>query len=281
MAVTQAEALGLDAQAAEAGTAIAGPSRRRFLSRDRLIGATAVVVVLGLWQLVVTTGMVGNFLLASPSQVAVALYDLFAKDNFLTQVGVSAYQFALGYAFSVTVGVTLGLLMGWFRPVSAALQPLVSAMYSTPHVALIPLFVVWFGVGNNSKIAIVFIAAVFPVLLNTIAGVQTADKDLLQMAHAFGASRRQLFKTILLPAAVPFIMTGLRLAMGVAIVLMVVGEMLAGTDGIGYVIQNAGQTFQIAQIFAGVVVVAVASTIMMGGLRRLEKRFDAWRPAAN
>ena len=268
----------IDFEAPDRG-ATSPPSKKRLFSRDRLTGLAAVIVVLGLWQMVVTTHLVGSFLLASPTSVAVALYDLFAKDGFLTQVGVSAYQFAAGYAISVIVGVTVGLVMGWFRPVAAALQPIVSALYSTPNVALIPLFVVWFGVGDNSKIVIVFVAAVFPVLFNTMAGVRTADKDLLQMAHAFGASRRQLFKTILLPSAVPFIMTGLRLALGIAIILMVVGEMLAGTDGIGYVIQNAGQTFQIAQIFAGVVVVAVASTIMMGGLRRLERRFDAWRPA--
>jgi NitT/TauT family transport system permease protein len=252
---------------------------KRFFNQNRMLGAATVVVVLGLWQLAVNTHLVGSYLLASPSSSAVALYDLFAKQDFINDIRVTAYQFIVGYIMAVIVGVLIGLLMGWFGKVRAALQPLVSALYSTPHVALIPLFVVWFGVGDQSKIAMVFTSAIFPVLINTLAGVQTTDRELLQMAHAFGASQAQLFRTVLLPAAVPFIMTGLRLAVGVGVILVVVGEMLAGTDGIGYVIQNAGQTFQIAQIFAGVVVVAVGSTIMMGLLRRLERRFDAWRPA--
>lgn len=252
--------------------------RRKSLSRHRLLGAGAVASTLGLWQAVVDVHLVGSYLLAPPSAVAIALYELFTKGSFLSDIRVSAYQFLFGYAMAVLGGVALGLTMGWFAGIRAALQPLVSALYSTPHVALIPLFVVWFGVGNTSKIAIIFVGAIFPVLLNTVAGVGTADKELLEMAGAFGASQHQLFRTVLLPAAVPFIMTGLRLALGVAIVLMVVGEMLAGTAGIGYMIQNAGETFQIANIFAGVVVVAVASTIMMALLRRLERRFDAWRP---
>jgi ABC-type nitrate/sulfonate/bicarbonate transport system permease component len=259
----------------------AGPSRRKkkLVTANRLIGAAAVVAVMGLWQLVVDTHLVGSFLLASPSSVFAALYNLFTQQDFLSQIRVTAYQFILGYLMAVVVGVSVGLLMGWFDRVQAALQPIVSALYSTPHVALIPLFVVWFGVGDQSKIVMVFVSATFPILINTLAGVETADRELLQMAHAFGASRTQLFRTVLLPAAVPFIMTGLRLAVGVGVVLVIVGEMLAGTDGVGYVIQNAGQTFQIADIFAGVLVVAVGSTILMALLRRLEHRFDAWRPA--
>lgn len=253
--------------------------RRKVLTRSRLIGTCSVIVTVGLWQALVDTHLVASFLLAPPDSVVIAIYHLLVKGNLLKDLEVSAYQFVIGYAMSVVFGVVLGLLMGWFSAVRAALQPIVSALYSTPNVALIPLFVVWFGVGNRSKIAIIFIGALFPVLFNTLAGVGTADKELLEMAGAFGASQRQVFRSILLPAAVPFIMTGLRLALGIAIILMVVGEMLAGTSGIGYMIENAGEQFAVPQIFAGVVIVAVASTIMMALLRRLERRFDAWRPA--
>lgn len=256
-----------------------GKRKRGIIMRDRLIGMCSIVIVLVMWQLIVDLHLVQRFLLSSPTGIAVALYDLFVKQNFLHQVLISAYQFAIGYAGAVIIGVVVGLMMGWFRSVRAALQPIVSAIYSTPTVALIPLFVVWFGVGNDSKIFMVMLAALFPVLLNTVAGTMAAPKELLEMSASFGATRLDTFRTILLPSAVPFIMTGLRLAVGVGVILTIVGEMLAGTDGIGYVIQNAGQTFDTREIFAGVIVVAVAATILIALLRRIERHFDAWRPS--
>jgi NitT/TauT family transport system permease protein len=252
--------------------------KRRGASRDRLIGAAGVIVVLGVWQLVVDVGLVGSYLLVAPTTVATSLWNLFTKQNMLMDVRVSAYQFAIGYLAAVIVGVVVGMLVGWYRNVASATQPLISALYSTPRIALIPLFVVWFGVGNDSKIVIVFIEAVFQILLSVVAGVRATDEQLLAVARSFGASEWQIFTTVVLPGAVPFLISGLRLAVGTGIVGMVVGEMLAGTAGIGYVIQNAGATFQIGDIFAGVAIIAVSAAIMMALLRRLERRFDAWRP---
>jgi NitT/TauT family transport system permease protein len=154
----------------------------------------------------------------------------------------------------------------------------VTALYSTPRVALVPLVLIWFGLGMQSKVFIVFINAVFPVLINTIGGVRAIDHDLLKAARAYCASDWQIFTTVVIPGAVPFILTGVRQAVALGLIGVVVGEMFGGSEGIGYMVNYGGQTFQTDTVFLGVTIIALSGIILTWLAERLEKHFSRWRP---
>jgi NitT/TauT family transport system permease protein len=193
-------------------------------------------------------------------------------------IRVSGTEFLIGYSLAILVGVLFGIAMGWYRDIAAALQPFVSALYSTPRIALLPLFIIWLGIGIWSKVAVVFLVAMFQILINTEAGVRAADESLIRTARSFGANDWQIFSTIVVPGALPFLIAGLRLGLGQALVGIVVGELYAATAGIGYEIAVAGETFQTDRVFVGIAILALAAIFLMWCLRRLELRFERWRP---
>ena len=173
----------------------------------------------------------------------------------------------------------LGVVIGWYRRLAMVFEPFVNALYATPRVALVPLILIWFGIGMWSKVFIVFINAFFPVLINTIGGIRATDADLLRAARAFCASDWQIFKTVAIPGAVPFILTGVRQSVALGLIGVVVGEMFGGSQGIGYMVNYGGQTFQTDTVFLGVVIIALAGIVLTWLAERLEKRFSRWRPA--
>src|ERR671932_2686376 len=141
-------------------------------------------------------------------------WSVIAKGSIYKDIWVSFQEFALGYALAVVVGIPLGMLTGWYRRLNYAVEPFVSALYATPRVALLPLFIIWFGIGINSKLAVVFAGALFPVLISTFSGMRALDPNMLKCARSFGANDWQIFKTIAIPGSIPFMITGLRLAVG-------------------------------------------------------------------
>jgi len=147
-----------------------------------------------------------------------------------------------------------------------------------PKIALLPLLIIWVGIGIWSKILIVFLGAVIPICINALAGVRTTDARLLKVARSFGSSEGQIFRTIILPSSVPFLLTGLRLGVGRAMIGVFVGELYAATAGVGFMITVAGATFQTDKVFVGVMIIAIAGVLMIEALTRLERRFDTWRP---
>jgi NitT/TauT family transport system permease protein len=157
-------------------------------------------------------------------------------------------------------------------------DPFVNALYSTPRVALLPLVIIWLGIGILSKVGIIFLGAVFPIMINARDGVKTTPHNLLTAAKSFGASEWQVFKSVVLPSTVPFIISGLRLGVGRALVGVMVGELYAATAGIGFMITVAGATFQTDKVFVGVLIFAITGMISMELLGKLEKRFSSWRP---
>ena len=161
---------------------------------------------------------------------------------------------------------------------SYAFDPFINAMNATPRVALLPLVIIWLGIGIFSKIGIIFLGAVFSILINTRDGVKTTPVNLLNAARSFGASEGMVFKTVVVPSMMPFILTGLRLAVGRALVGVLVGELYAATAGIGFMITVAGATFQTDKVFVGVLIFAISGMIGMELLTKLEQRFDKWRP---
>ncbi len=257
------------------------PRRRKRLSptvRARIIGTVAVILFVITWEGIVRLGTINPLFTSSPTRIVSTFFQMTHEGVLAKDIRVSSTEFVIGYSMAIVVGILVGVAMGWYQDVSAALQPFVSALYSTPRIALVPLFIIWLGIGIWSKVAVVFLVAVFQILISTEAGVRAADESLIRTARSFGAHDGQIFTTIVLPGAVPFLIAGLRLGLGQALVGIVVGELYAATAGIGYEIAVAGETFQTDRVFVGIVILASAAIVMMWALRQLEVRFESWKP---
>jgi ABC-type nitrate/sulfonate/bicarbonate transport system permease component len=257
------------------------PPRRPFWRRNEnaLLGTLAVAVFLAIWESAVQFGWVNPLFTSAPSRIVRAAVQMFADGSILYDLQVSGFEFAVGYGLAVLIGVPLGILMGWYRRLNAVLDPFVSALYATPRIALLPLMMIWLGIGLASKIAIVFLGAVFPILVNTITGVRTLDANFIRVARSFGSSDRQLFLTVALPSSVPLLLSGLRLGLGHALIGIVVAEMYGATHGLGFLISVAGARFQTDKVMVGIIIIALAGILMTGLLRVIERRFEGWRPS--
>jgi ABC-type nitrate/sulfonate/bicarbonate transport system permease component len=245
---------------------------------DLALGGTAVILFLALWEWAGTSGAINPLFTSSPSRVVNAFFRLSADGELGHDVIVSTQEFVYGFGLAIIVGIPFGILMGWYRTFNAVLEPFVNFFYATPRVALLPLMIIWLGIGINSKICIVYLGAIFAILINTITGMHALDEGLIKAARSFGASDMQIFKTIALPGSVPFILGGIRLGLGHALVGVVVGELYAATAGVGYLIAVAGNTFQTDKVFVGVVIIAAAGMFITAVFKRIEDHFESWRP---
>jgi ABC-type nitrate/sulfonate/bicarbonate transport system permease component len=243
-----------------------------------LWGGAAVLVFLVAWQLVAAAQLVPALFLPAPTDIAVALVQMFQEPTIWIDLETSGQEFLLGYALAAVIGLPLGLLAGRYRRLAWSLDPFISFFYSMPRIALVPLLIIWFGIGIYSKVAVVFLGAFFPIAINTMAGIRSLDPALLRAARSFCASELQVFRTIALPGSVPFTLTGLRLAVGHALVGVVVGELVAAQHGIAQRMSVAGTTFQVPTMFAALVIISASGVLLTVVLQRLETRFDAWRP---
>lgn len=255
------------------------PARHRQggFGRISVVGWRLIVLALFLivWHLVSIP--VGRLLLPSPLDVVLAVVDEIRTGVLLTATLSSLEVFAVGYALAIVTGVTLGVVMGGMPRVGATLEIYVNALNATPRVALIPFIILWFGLGPNAKIIAVWLQAVMPVLINTYAGVQNTDPDLLEAARSFGAGRRQMFRYIMLPAALPYIVTGLRLGGANAMVGTVFAELYTALTGLGSLIAQFGNTFQTAKYFGPVLVLAAMGMLISQTLKIVERRLARWK----
>lgn len=240
-----------------------------------IVKAITLVVVLSAWE--VAGNYVNPLFLSSPSAIAVAFYQLMASGELPQAIGSSLLSFALGVSFAIAVGITIGVAMGRIRMVEYILEPYVNALYSTPSIALIPLFILWFGVGLVSKIIIIFTLSVFIVIINTFSGVKNLSQGVIDIGAAFGASERQIFWKVVLPASLPFIMTGLRLAVGRAVLAMIVAEFFTSIAGLGGMIVKYGNFFQTAKMFVPIIVVSLLGVAAVEIIKYIEKRLAPWK----
>ena len=270
------EELLLDVRVAEASRLF-----KFYLNQEKkILGTAAVTLFLITWELVGNTfQLINPMFMSAPSLVGKAAVQLFASGEIYNDLYISGVELFWGYLLSAVVAVPFGISIGWYKKVAYIFDPFVNAMNATPRVALLPLVIIWLGIGILSKVGIIFLGAVFPILINARDGVKTTPLNLLTAARSFGASEWMLFKTVVLPSTVPFILTGLRLGLGRAIVGVMVGELYAATAGIGFMITVAGATFQTDKVFVGVLIFALTGMIGTELLSRLEKRFNKWRPA--
>src|SRR5215510_4809548 len=168
-----------------------------------LLGTISMTTFLAFWELAVALGWVNPLFTSSPSRIVATAIEMFADGSIYEHIQVSAHEFVVGFGLAIVIGVPLGIVMGWYSRVNAVLEPFVSALYATPRIALLPLILIWLGIGIASKIAIVFLGALFPIVVNTVTGVRTVEADFVKAARSFGANDRQMFLTVVLPSSVP------------------------------------------------------------------------------
>jgi NitT/TauT family transport system permease protein len=251
-----------------------------YLNQEKkILGSSAVLIFLAIWELAGNTfQLVNPMFMSAPSLVWKAGYQMFASGEIWNDLYVSGIEFAWGYFLSVIFAIPFGIMVGWYKRMSHIFDPFINAMNATPRVALLPLVIIWLGIGILSKVGIIFLGAVFPLLINTRDGVKTTPANLLNASRSFGASEWQIFRSVVLPSTVPFILTGLRLAIGRALIGVMVGELYAATAGIGFMITVAGATFQTDKVFVGVLIFAISGMVATEMVDKVERRFDKWRP---
>jgi ABC-type nitrate/sulfonate/bicarbonate transport system permease component len=249
----------------------------RIAQQSRRCAVLSVLGGLALWELVGRYVVTSPILFAPFSKVLAAGWALVVSGELLQHLTVSATEFAIGFGLATLVGVALGFLMATNRTAQDILDPWVSFFYSSPLVALIPFFILVFGVGISSKIAIIFTVAIFPILLNAFVGIRSTGADLLEVGAAFNCTRAQIFSKILFPAALPFVIVGLRLGIGRALTGVVVSELFGSTAGLGWLIGTAGQSFDTPTVLFGVLMFSVLGAAMVEALKWIERLLAPWR----
>jgi NitT/TauT family transport system permease protein len=252
------------------------PARPPDVPRRYAAGFLSVVIGLLIWEIVSRFVIANALFLAAPSEIAFAIYNLAVTGQLGHHVAISAVEFALGYVIASVLGIALGLAMASSDTIKQACQPWVSGLYATPTIALAPLFILWFGIGIWSKVIVVITLVLFSVSINTEAGLRTTSERLIEMLRSFGATPRQIFFKVSLPSAVPFILAGLKLGIGRGLIGVVVAELFGSRAGLGRLISQSADAFNMPELFAGVVLLAIAGIVMTAGFDRLEKRLVPW-----
>ncbi len=246
-----------------------------------VLGMGLILVLLVFWQSLplwytLPRGMALFF--TTPSRIAEAFYQLLVSGELEKHFYISAAAFLVGLGLSIIVGLPVGIVMGRSQVLDALLDPYVTALNASPRIVWLPLMILWFGIGIGSKIAIVFAGAVFPLLINTYSGVKNVNQVLVNVVRSFGASEWQLMRVVVLPNAVPYIIAGLRLAIGRAILGVVVGEFFGASQGLGYMIASAATNYKVDVVFVGVAIFMALSVTLTLAVKHLESRLASWRP---
>jgi len=261
-------------------SAFVTPALRRRIE-SLALGTATIALVLVVWELLphILPLQQGTRLFFSvPSRIFATLWQMFATGTIWGPLGVSATAFAIGLALAIAAGLPLGILLGRSATLNAMFDPFVTAFNATPRLVFLPLLMLWLGIGLWSKVAIVFFGALFPLLINTHEGVRNADKLLINVVRSFGATGWDVARLVVVPNALPFIVVGLRLAIGRAILGVVVAEFFGAQDGLGVVMVRAASSFNVDVVFAGLVLFAVLSLVMTGMVKLIEDRMSRWRP---
>jgi ABC-type nitrate/sulfonate/bicarbonate transport system permease component len=250
-----------------------------FTEHRRLwLALCSVLVLIASWELVLTYLFpVDPFFFTKPSLIGAAFKEQIQGSKLWHDLAVSSQAFLWGFTFAVIVGIPLGLVMGWRRRVEYSLDPFLTALYASPLVALAPLFIIVFGVGVLGKAALVFLLAVFPFIFNTFAGVKSTDALLINVIRSFGGTEKDLYLKVILPSTMPYIIAGARLAIGRGLVGIIVGEFYAASEGIGFAISQAGDTYRLPDMFVGIIILSLIAIILTELMRRLEFTVAPWR----
>jgi NitT/TauT family transport system permease protein len=255
------------------------PRRPRVTAvlRTATARSVAIVVLLAVWETVPRLGFVDRTFLPPVSDVAAAWWELLLNGQLLANTEASLIRSAAGFGLAVVISVPLGLLIAWYRPVANLLGPLLEVFRNTAALALLPVFVLLLGIGETSKISIVLYACTWPILLNTISAVRDVDPTLIKLAKSLALPPHRLFQKVILPAAVPTIFTGIRLAGAASILVLIAAEMVGAKAGLGYLINASQFNFAVPEMYAGIVTISAIGVAFNQALVSLERRFTAWR----
>ncbi len=270
--------------------------KRLYLTHERaILGAAGVVAFLILWEgfargwwaelLQPLLGVqaakfaLKPIFISSPTRIAQAAFQMFfVTGTIWKDLGWSALEFTLGLSLAFIIGIPLGLAAGWYRRFAYAVEPFLTALNATPQVAFLPLLILWVGTGLASRVLIIVLLAVLPIAINAMAAVRTVDVRLVRVARSFSANDARLFRSIILPGAVPFLLAGARLAIGRGMIGIVVGEIYGSAAGLGAMMNQAGSRFETDKVFVGVLTIAAAGVALVELIRRIEQRVEVWRP---
>ena len=254
-------------------------ARRWIRANERLFyGIVGFVVVLAVWELAGDSGLYRKSLLSTPSLIWGAAAQDFGSGTIWPDLRTSGVEFALGFISALVIGIPLGFLIGMFQRVDDTVSPLLYGIYSTPKAAVAPLIILVAGIGLESKVILVFLLTFFSVIVSTVSGVRAVAERHLDISRSFGASRLLLFRSVILPSTFPFILTGIRIATGRALVGVIVAEELAANEGIGHYIELDGAFLQTQRVMLGVVLLGIFGVALGEAVKRIEKRYEVWRP---
>ena len=257
---------------------IAAGRRRRRQVQNIAIRLVSVASVLTMWE--VLGGYVDPILFTKPSLIAVAAVQMVGSGELWNYLAPSLVVLAIGLSLAAVIGIAVGLLLARFWVVDVALGVYITFLYSIPSVALVPLIVLWTGYETTAKVVILFLFAFFPMAINTYQGVKNVDPKLMEVGRAFRCSERQLWANIVLPGALPFIVTGLRLAVGRGLIGMVLADLYTAISGIGYLIVRTASTYQVDKMFVPIVTLGLLGVTLTAILRVIERKVAPWTLAA-
>jgi taurine transport system permease protein len=245
--------------------------------RNALLGVLAVVLFFAAWQAIFLVVPFNPLFMTKPSLIAAGYVDLIESGDLFHDLAVSAVPFFAGLGAAVVIGVPLGILMGWRVRVGYALDPLMTVFYASPLVALAPLLVIFFGVGVSGKAIIVFTLSVFPFIFNACAGVRAVDRLLVNVVRSLGGGEGDLYRKVIFPSVLPYIVAASRIAVGRALIGVLVGEFFASSEGIGFAISRFGDIFAIDRMFGCILTVMVIAVVLTEGIRWAERAAFPWR----
>lgn len=249
--------------------------RKGVISWERLVQLLLVVALLAAWE--IAGRRLGDFFLAPPSSLLGATREMIDSGELVRATLDSMESLAIGFGLCAFVGIGLGYLMGWYRPVARVLNPFVSAAYVVPVAALVPVLIIWFGLGFQSRVLVVFLFAVFEVLVSTFTGVKNVDPMLIDVGRSFNAGRMRLFRKIVFFASLPYIFAGLRMGAARAIKGMVIAELLFAVTGLGGAIQTAANYYRTDKVFVYIIVISIIGITMSAAIQLLERLATPWR----
>lgn len=244
----------------------------------RVIRVLPVLAFFLLWELVVRLGFVEPYLLSPPSAAVVTLLRLLVSGDMPRHISYSMYRALSGFALAALIAIPLGIAMGWSKLADDLASPLVELFRPIPSVALIPVAILWLGIGNTSKISLIAFACFFPILLNTISGVRGVDVTLVKVARSMGATNREVLRRVMFPGALPSILVGLRISLAVSLIVLIVMEMIGSAYGVGYFIYSSKLTFRTNEMYAGILVIGLIGFALNEIMMWVSKRLLVWMP---
>ncbi len=252
-----------------------------YYLKDCIHKSLIIIIFLALWEILPAAGMIDRSFLPPVSEVAVALIKMLSSGVLIEHILISLERAFSGFALAVLVAIPLGILMGWYKLFERFVDPLIQAFRNTSTLALYPVFILFLGIGEASKIAILFQASLWPILINTISGVKNVDPLLIKSARSMAVSNVFIFRKVVLPSSIPSIASGIRLGASISLVVLVAAEMIGAKSGLGFLIINSQYNFMIPEMYAAIVTLVLLGLVLNYALIWLEKKATGWKEELN